>query len=319
LAAQGRGASGVTGWSGLGFGSVAFPWLDAFTEEDSAVFFARDGEIAELLERLHPVVAARANRLVVVVGPSGVGKSSLVHAGVVPRLRQRRGGWIVVPSVVPGDGPLRSLIRSFATACPALPIEGVPVPRVVDEFRTAAGRPKAPVLVIIDQAEELITLSGEVERDHFLNLLASALDVDSQLWIVMVLRSEFLTAFLGTEQARLFREPITVGTLSRAALVEVIERLAWRAGLTFDPPSLPQRMAADSGGGGALPLLAYGLQELCRAAESGGVLSADGALVSIGRRNFTLSKIDQYQSTCKTVPSQKDARCEGRSDVFCST
>jgi hypothetical protein len=50
-----------------------FPGLEAFTEEDSAMFFGRDREIAELLERLHPVVAAGANRLIAVVGPSGAG------------------------------------------------------------------------------------------------------------------------------------------------------------------------------------------------------------------------------------------------------
>jgi hypothetical protein len=48
--------------------------------------------------------------------------------------------------------------------------------------------------------------------------------------------------------ARLFRDPVAVGTLSRAALVEVIEQLARRAGLAFDPPTLPQRMAAEAGG-----------------------------------------------------------------------
>jgi hypothetical protein len=141
----------------------------------------------------------------------------------------------------------------------------VQVPRFVDELRTAHGRPNAPVLVIVDQAKELITLSGEAERDAFLALLVSALDADPRLWIVMIMRTEFLNAFLGTEQARLFREPVTVGTLSRAALVEVIEQPARRAGLTFDPPSLPQQMAADAGGGDALPLLAYALQELCLA------------------------------------------------------
>jgi conflict system STAND superfamily ATPase len=80
-----------------------YPGLEAFTEQDSTVFFGRDAKIMELLERLHPVIAAQAHRLVAVVGPSGVGKSSLVRAGVVPQLRQRRGGWIVVPPVVPGD------------------------------------------------------------------------------------------------------------------------------------------------------------------------------------------------------------------------
>ena len=252
-----------------------FPGLEAFTEQDSVVFFGRDAEIAELLDRLHPVVAGQVNRLVAVVGPSGAGKSSLVQAGVVPRLRQRRGGWIVVPPVIPGDYPLRHLARSLAAACPGYSTEDVPGPHFGDELRTAARRPNAPVLVIVDQAEELITLAGETERDAFLGLLASALEGDPRLWIIMIMRSEFLTAFLGTEQARLFRDPVTVGTLGRAALVEVIEQPARHAGLTFDPPTLPQRMAAEAGGGDALPLLAYALQELRLAAGPGGVLTAD--------------------------------------------
>jgi len=190
-----------------------FPGLEAFTERDSAVFFGRDAEITELLERLHPVVAAQANRLVAVIGPSGAGKSSLVQAGVVPRLRQRRGGWIVVPPVVPGDHPLRSLARSLAAAGLGRPTDDVHAPRFADELRTAHGRPSAPVLMIVDQAEELITLSGTAERDAFLGLLASTLDADPRLWIILIMRSEFLTTFLGTEQARLFRDPVAVGTL----------------------------------------------------------------------------------------------------------
>jgi WD40 repeat protein len=252
-----------------------FPGLEAFTEQDSTVFFGRDAEISELLDRLHPVVAAAANRLITVVGPSGAGKSSLVQAGVVPRLRKRRGGWIVVPPVVPGDHPLRSLHRSLATAGSGPNTDEVRAERFVGELRTAHGRPNAPVLVIVDQAEELITLSGEAERDAFLSLLASALNADARLWVIMIMRSEFLTSFLGTEQARLFRDPVAVGTLGRAALVEVIEQPARRAGLTFDPPTLPQRMAADAGGGDALPLLAYALQELCLNTGPGRALTAD--------------------------------------------
>ena len=221
------------------------------------------------------MVVAHANRLVAVVGPSGAGKSSLVQAGVLPRLRQRRGGWIVVPPVVPGDHPLRSLARSLAAADLGRPTDEVQVPRFTDELRTVHGRPNAPVLVIVDQAEELITVSGAVERDAFLGLLASALDTDPRLWIIVIMRSEFLTAFLGTAQARLFRDPVAVGAMNRAALVEVIEQPARRVGLTFDPSTLPQRMAADAGGGDVLPLLAYALRELYLAAGPGGALTAD--------------------------------------------
>jgi hypothetical protein len=130
-----------------------FPGLEAFTEQDSAVFYGRGAEIAELLDRLHPVVAAQVNRLVAVVGPSGAGKSSLVQAGVVPRLRQRRGGWIVMPAVVPGDHPLRSLARSLAAANPGHPTAAVDgqAAGFADALRTAARRPSAPGLVIVDQ------------------------------------------------------------------------------------------------------------------------------------------------------------------------
>jgi hypothetical protein len=252
-----------------------FPGLEAFTEEDSVMFFGREPEITELLERLHPVAATRANRLVAVVGPSGAGKSSLVQAGVVPRLRQRRGRWIVVPPMVPGDHPLRGLAVSVRAAGSGCASGDVLAGHFADEIRIALRRPNARVLVIVDQAEELFTLVGQAERDEFLAGLASALDADPRLWIIMILRSEFLTAFLGTEQARLFRDPVGVGTLSYTALVEVIEQPARRAGLSFDPAELPRRIAADAGGGDALPLLAYALQELCLGAGTGGMLSAD--------------------------------------------
>ena len=64
-----------------------FRGLLPFTEEQAAVFFGRESEIAAVVERL------RLHPLVTVVGPSGAGKSSLVQAGVIPRLREqeRRG------------------------------------------------------------------------------------------------------------------------------------------------------------------------------------------------------------------------------------
>jgi hypothetical protein len=84
-----------------------FPGLDAFTEQDAGVFFGRSAETAELLDRLHPASGARAHRLVTVVGPSGAGRSSLVFAGLLPRLAQRRLRWIVVPPLVPDPRPSR--------------------------------------------------------------------------------------------------------------------------------------------------------------------------------------------------------------------
>jgi WD40 repeat protein len=246
-----------------------FPGLEAFTEQDAGVFFGRSAETAELLDRLHPAGAGLGHRLIAVVGPSGVGKSSLVSAGLLPRLAHRRRKWLVPPPFVPEDHPVQSLARSLASAgggsvvsiAARLAAEPGGLAASIEDLRAAGGRP-GRVLVVIDQGEELLTLAGAGEREDFLRMLECALEADQQLWIVLIMRSEFLTAFLATSHARLFRDPVTVGALSRNALVEVIAGPAARAGVRFDPPELVQLMAHEAGGGNALPLLAFTLQEL---------------------------------------------------------
>ena len=78
-----------------------------YDDDDADLFFGRDAEIAAALERLDAV------RLLVVAGPSGSGKSSLVRAGVVPALR-RRGRSVAI--LVPGTDPDAALTHAIATA-----------------------------------------------------------------------------------------------------------------------------------------------------------------------------------------------------------
>jgi hypothetical protein len=82
-----------------------------FREEDSDIFFGRDEVSA------HLVAAVASRPLTALVGPSGSGKSSIVFAGVLPRLR-KSGRWIVAP-FRPGHEPLRQL--SFALVAPLDP------------------------------------------------------------------------------------------------------------------------------------------------------------------------------------------------------
>ncbi|MGW2642196.1 nSTAND1 domain-containing NTPase [Streptomyces sp. NPDC001348] len=227
-----------------------FPGLESFTEDDAAVFFGRDREIAELVGRLHPVVPDRAQRFVTVVGPSGSGKSSLVRAGLLPALARRRGRWAVAAPFSPGADPVRALEGRLR--------------RLPDD---------RPALVVVDQLEELFTLAGPEERRAFLTAVRDALRGDPRLWFVATLRSDFLTQFLDSGFAELVREPALVGALGRDELYEVIEKPAEQAGLTF-APGLVARMVDDCGGGDALPLLAYTLQELyLRAGGAGGTVS----------------------------------------------
>ena len=91
-----------------------YPGLAAFTEEDSEFFFGREAEIAQMWRRL------TSRRLLAVIGPSGVGKSSFLRAGVIPATP---GSWGVMVCE-PGDAPFvslaRSLVPAFADDCVAI-------------------------------------------------------------------------------------------------------------------------------------------------------------------------------------------------------
>ena len=90
-----------------------YPGLESFTGDDAAVFFGRDDEIDRLLELLQPTLQRGAGRFVAVVGPSGSGKSSLLRAGLLPRLERLHStlggvaGLGAGPTADPQPGPLR--------------------------------------------------------------------------------------------------------------------------------------------------------------------------------------------------------------------
>lgn len=243
---------------------VPYPGLSAFSEADAPVYFGRDAQITELIRRLHAVDTAEVDRFVCVTGASGSGKSSLVHAGVIPRLRARR--WSVLPVVTPAGEPLTRLAAAFAEHSP------VGQAAISEWIRSEDFTPLAApsgrfgrVLLVLDQLEELVTLSGPAEREIFLSALARALAADRRLWVLATLRVEFLPELLESEQARLFASPVALGAMRPAELVAVVERPAALAGMALEP-GLVTDVVEDTGTVDALPLLAYLLQELYLAA-----------------------------------------------------
>jgi WD40 repeat protein len=263
-----------------------YPGLEPFAPEDAAVFFGREREIDRLLELMQPALQRDQGRFVAIVGPSGSGKSSLLHAGLLPRLRRLEQRWLLLPAVFPGTRPTeelaQSLARCFAAHDRERPVSEVKSslthgpPALVELARELAqlSAPRRNVLVVIDQAEELVTRSGMHEQRAFLDLLRGALHDDSPLWAVATMRSEFLSA--RPERAGLAEvvdDFLVVEPLSRARLPDVITLPAQRAGLDF-APGLPERMVHDTTGGDALPLLAYTLRELYQRAGPDGMVDA---------------------------------------------
>ena len=211
-----------------------YPGLAAFTSADHGSFFGREREVAELVNRL------RDQPIVVVVGPSGSGKSSFLAAGVVPALPTT---WIA-RIVRPGREPAAAL----ATLDDAIaPYRG----------RDAAG------VVVVDQAEELFTLARDDDAARFVAALATA--ARAGVRVVFGVRDDFLCRLEAT-----WPEPLAVHVL-RAPDASMLERVvaapARAAGYELDDPELPREIArAVAGSPGALPLVAFVAAQLCELA-----------------------------------------------------
>jgi basic membrane lipoprotein Med (substrate-binding protein (PBP1-ABC) superfamily)/DNA-binding SARP family transcriptional activator len=218
--------------------------LRPFTEQDAEDFFGRDGLVSELLESL-----GSGTRLVALVGPSGCGKSSVLNAGLIPALRAGAlpgsAQWPIA-TMMPGGHPFEQVERALADAAAKSP----------------AG---APVLLAIDQFEELFSLSDESTAARFLRHITRAvMDADSPLSVVLTLRADFYDRPL---QHADFCTLLTSGVLNvlpMAAdeLEAAVLAPARRVGVDVEPALLAELVADTIDQLGALPLLQYALTEL---------------------------------------------------------
>ncbi|MEW2622631.1 AAA family ATPase [Streptomyces sp. NPDC048106] len=257
---------------------IPYPGLDAYSEDEAAVYFGREAQAAELTRRLHAAGPRPVDRFLLLTGASGSGKSSLVRAGVMPRLRQRR--WTIVPAFAPGANPLSALAASLAVAGGAEPVGAVlrrlrqgPDGLAAEVSRLRSGQFRR-ILLVIDQFEELVTLAGERERAQFLEGLETCLRREPTVRVLATCRVDLLGRLLGTRHAHLLQHPVAIGTLSRAQLAQVVERPGALVGISF-APGLVETIVDDTGTDDALPLLAYLLQELYFACGPGGTVTEE--------------------------------------------
>jgi hypothetical protein len=260
-----------------------YPGLLALQEQDAAIFFGRDQEIGAGLDRLSRLRRMGGARLTLFLGASGSGKSSLVRAGLLPRLRRDPDNWLPVPPFRPQERPLdelalaladrfaetdrardwqeiRSVLRQGADAEPA---DGMALVDLVRDLQIAAGHREATALLLIDQAEELFGEGPHPEALRFTRLLRAGLDAGGgKLMVLATMRSDFLDRFQTDPGLRdLEYEPVTVDPIPSARLPEIIEGPARVAAIELGP-GLVAAMLADTATEDALPLLAFTLREL---------------------------------------------------------
>ncbi|HUS17187.1 MAG TPA: caspase family protein, partial [Chloroflexia bacterium] len=231
--------------------------LESYDEKHAALFFGRQALVTGLAAQVATLP------LIAVLGASGTGKSSVVKAGLVPN--RRAAGWTILGPMRPGAAPVQALDAVLPGSVP-----GVPLAVRLRAWR--AEHPGPPVLLVVDQFEELVTLTGSAaERAHFLREIADALaDPQVDLRLVLTLRSDYEPQFRGADSplaswwqgsARFVVPPMTQDELR-----QVIEGPAEERALVFDPDSLVDRLineVVQTPGG--LPLLSFTLSELYRA------------------------------------------------------
>ena len=239
---------------------VSCPWkgLASYGERDGHTFFGRDAEIAACLARLGE------SPLLVVTGPSGSGKSSLVLAGLVPALRA---GGAEVEVFTPGaDGALA--------------------------MAAARSRRVGDPLLVIDQFEEAFTLADAAYARPWLGELARYAQECAP--VVLVVRGDHV-ADLGAdaELARLAERGLNlVVPLAGDRLREAVEGPAKVAGLRLEPGLVDLVVRDADGQPGALPLMSHALTETWRRRETG-LLTVDGYHAAGGIRDAVAASAER--------------------------
>ncbi|HEV3121427.1 MAG TPA: toll/interleukin-1 receptor domain-containing protein [Isosphaeraceae bacterium] len=268
-----------------------FPGLNYFDTDDAGIYFGRDDAVRQLIEALTRIRRQGEPRLLLLVGSSGSGKSSLVRAGVLPRLGKDRSHWVVVAPFRPRTEPIAELARSLAPAFPesahrpdwksirehlrdesreagqgevsaACPRNSV-LTDYADDLTMLLDRREASVLLVVDQAEELLQNVAQEEAAGFLHVLRRAVErPGGRVFGLLTLRSDFLGSFQNHPALRgLAFSDLPLGLLPTEDFPQVIEGPADRAGLVLEP-GLVHSMIADARTDDALPLLAFTLREM---------------------------------------------------------
>ncbi|MFV9673563.1 MAG: BTAD domain-containing putative transcriptional regulator, partial [Acidimicrobiia bacterium] len=253
--------------------------LASFTESDADDFFGRDRLIATIVDRV-----AAGHRLVAVIGPSGCGKSSLVSAGVIPALRRGQlesGGPLLVMRMEPGEHPFEALELAMVDPGGAgrdelLDTLEAGAPGIVEAI-CGMSDPEQPVLLVIDQFEDLFTVTTAEVRDRFLTALGQVASCPNRhITVVLALRADFYDRPLRYPALAepLVRAMVTVTPLDAAELRSAIIEPARRIGVTVDP-LLVERLVEDvQREPTALPQLQYVLMRLFDA-RSGATITMD--------------------------------------------
>ncbi len=227
--------------------SCPYPGMVPFGAVDAAHFYGRSEEVARMVQLL------RRQRFMMVIGPSGSGKSSLVYAGLLPELEQSRyftKDYWLIRTMRPGPNPTNVLSDVIGHQNKTSDFE----PGTVDAL-LKANPPAERLLLLIDQFEEVFTQAERAEQARFITAL-QAFRAPENCALILTLRADFypdlMTSYLWPVDAS---QRVEVAPLRGEALREAIQRPAADVGVRIEDALVNQLLADAADEPGALPLL----------------------------------------------------------------
>ena len=243
--------------------------LDSFNEKNRHLFYGREQLVQELLNQV------LVSRLVTAVGPSGSGKSSVVLAGLLPRLE---GGalpdsetWHYYPVFVPSAAPLTRLAKLFE------PEDAETAEWLTTNYDAFLANPEhltqliqsqiqGPAVLIIDQFEETFTLChDDQERDAFItNLMHLVNSRQARHMVILTMRVDYESYLNKVPLFQSLYEQglVRVTAMNASELHDAIEQPAQAIGLKFEDGLIEALVREIVGEPAALPLLQFALLQL---------------------------------------------------------
>lgn len=214
-----------------------YKFLNAYETEDAAIFFGRDREKSKLLSKIV------SYRLVLFYGKSGVGKTSLIQAGLIPTLAAS--GYHPVYARILTD-PRTAIIRAINAALEtSLPEQ----PTLHAYLRQVSEQTENLLVLFIDQFEELFTQVDLETRAAFIKDLGTVYaDNELKLKIVLSFREDFLAELnaFTDDIPTIFHNYRRLQRLTPAQAKEAIISPAELCGFSYEP-ELVERLLADLG------------------------------------------------------------------------
>ena len=236
--------------------------LRKFEVDDKDRFFGRDNWIVELTDYL------KQKNVLLLLGASGSGKSSLVQAGLIPKLKDNFGAnKLVNLTFVPDVNPFESfycLLRNRYTQSEAQLAQAVKedtLIKVVEGLKNNSDL----WFIFIDQFEELFTRTPKTERDIFIKSLIKLIENNNSLVkIVMTMRADFLDKLSPYPSLGKIHDQYSkmLTDMDESDLRLAIAEPAARNGVIFEKGLINQIIADFYEQAGSLPLLQYTLDLL---------------------------------------------------------